>query len=106
VQAAIFVFGAAAQGDPAADQPVANVIGSFAQDPLFQAYKSANIDLDIPNLECSTIDYFNFLAISPEPFSTPGDAFLVNHGAYRTGVSAATGALGLARVPRPDQRAA
>jgi len=80
VQAAIFAFGEAAEGNRAADQPVADVIGSFAQDPFFQAYKSVNIDLDIPNLGCSTIDYFNFLAISPEPFSTPGDAFLVRSG--------------------------
>jgi monoamine oxidase len=80
VQAAILAFGAAAQGDPSVDQPVANVIGSFAQDPFFQAFKAVNLDLDIPSLECSTIDYFNFLEISPEPFSTPGDAFLVPSG--------------------------
>jgi monoamine oxidase len=80
VQAAILAFGTASEGDPAADQPIANVIGAFAQDPFFQAYRSVNLDLDIPSLDCSTIDYFNFLQISPEPFSTPGDALLVPSG--------------------------
>jgi monoamine oxidase len=80
VLASILAFGAAAEGNPAADQPVANVIGAFTGDPFFQSYKGVNLDLDIPSLECSTIDYFNFLQLSPEPFSTPGDAFLVQSG--------------------------
>jgi monoamine oxidase len=81
MKAAVIAYGAAASlSGSGTDQPLSATVGGLAGLPFYADALGQNVLDVMGSVNNSTIDLYNFNVVSPAPFFTPGDDYLIRSG--------------------------